>query len=131
MEKKSTCLPIEANWNKQIFPSFIKIFQGQRLNVKDGVSYAALTKSTMARKFDRRAIERPDYLLYMDRKLQLLKKASNVKTILRKRNQQTTRVQDISVVPKKRDFQNNPAREAIVGLGDILTKCVFRKLFCC
>lgn len=67
------------------FLSFIKIYYGERLTGASNISYSALTKS-LCRRIDRRAVNRVDYLLYMDRQSQLLKLYSNFNTVLRKRN---------------------------------------------
>ncbi|KAG2191489.1 hypothetical protein INT47_013266 [Mucor saturninus] len=66
------------------FLSFPKIFFGTKIEGLNSISYSSVTKS-LARRFDRRAVERADYLLFMDRKTQLLKMSSNISTILRKR----------------------------------------------
>jgi hypothetical protein len=71
------------------FLAFPKIFCGERmapsLNNRP-LSYAELTKS-MARRFDRRCVSRTDYLLFMDRKRQLLQMYSGLQTALRKKKQ--------------------------------------------
>ncbi|KAG2192949.1 hypothetical protein INT47_004688 [Mucor saturninus] len=66
------------------FLSFPKIFFGTKIEGLNSISYSSVTKS-IARIFDRRAVERADYLFFMDRKTQLLKMSSNISTILRKR----------------------------------------------
>ncbi|CEP08567.1 hypothetical protein [Parasitella parasitica] len=71
------------------FLAFPKIFMGQRLRIPDTITYTSLCKS-LARSFDRRAVSRVDYLLFMDRKIQLIRLVSNVQTILRKRTNANT-----------------------------------------
>ncbi|KAG1081803.1 hypothetical protein G6F42_022819 [Rhizopus arrhizus] len=69
--------------------SFIKVYMGRKLDPLPPVSYTSGRKS-IARRYDRRAVMRPDCLLYRDRKMMLLKMAGNAKTVLRKTTNAST-----------------------------------------
>lgn len=69
--------------------SFIKVYMGRKLDPLPSVSYTSRCKS-IARRYDRRVVMRPDCLLYMDRKMMLLKMAGNAKTVLRKTTNAST-----------------------------------------
>lgn len=68
--------------------AFVKLYGGNKLNpIFNGkpIPYSEVAKS-IAMRYDRRAAMRPDYLLYMAKKLELLKLRSNVNVCLRKKN---------------------------------------------
>lgn len=66
------------------FLSFPTIFCGKRLAAMGKFSYSNIIKS-ITRRYNRRGVERVDYLLYMDRKYQLMTTINAINTIIRKR----------------------------------------------
>ncbi|CEP15195.1 hypothetical protein [Parasitella parasitica] len=71
------------------FLAFPKTFTGQRMGIPRTITDTSICKS-LARSFDRSAVSRADYLIFMDRNIQPIRLVSNLQAILRKRTNANT-----------------------------------------